>query len=280
VHLDNGWDSELAVANIENVLKSLGIDLYTHVINWEEFKDLQLAFLKASTPDSEIPTDHAIVSVLYQVALREGVRYVVAGGNYSTESIMPRTWSQGHGDWRYIKAVHRRFGNISLRTYPHRTLAQDIYYRFVRRIRWVSILDYVDYVKKDAMVTLVREAGWRDYGGKHFESIYTRFYQAHILPAKFGYDKRKAHLSGLIMSGQTTRAQALAELAKPLYDPERLRQDREYVINKFGLAPGEFDRIMALPPRRFEDYPSYEKTWHFRLLRGSYYMYKGWRGLP
>jgi N-acetyl sugar amidotransferase len=280
VHLDNGWDSELAVANIENVLKRLNIDLYTYVINWEEFKDLQLAFLKASTPDSEIPTDHAIVSVLYHVALREGVRAVVAGGNYSTESIMPRAWSQGHGDWRYIKAVHRRFGTVSLRTYPHRTLAQDIYYRFVRRIRWVSILDYVDYVKKDATAALTREAGWRDYGGKHFESIYTRFYQAYILPTKFGYDKRKAHLSGLIMSGQMTRAQALAELAKPPYDPERLAEDREYVINKFGLLAGEFDRIMALPPMRFEDYPSYEKTWRFRLLRGTYYRYKRWRGLP
>ncbi len=280
VHLDNGWNSELAVANIEKVLKHLDIDLDTHVIDWEEFKDLQLAFLKASTPDSEIPTDHAIVTLLYEVALREGVRTIVAGGNYNTESIMPRAWSHGHGDWRYIKGIHDRFGSVPLRTFPHRTLAQDIYYRFVRRIRWVTILDYIDYVKKDAKEELVRETGWVDYGGKHFESIYTRFYQAYILPAKFGYDKRKAHQSGLIMSGQTTRAEALAELAKPLYEPQKLREDREYVISKFDLTAAEFDRIMALPPRTFDDYPSYEKTWYFRLLRDSYYFYKRQRGLP
>ncbi len=159
VHLDNGWDSELAVANIENVLKRLDIDLETYVINWEEFKDLQLAFLKASTPDSEIPTDHAIVSVLYQVALREGIRTIVAGTNYATESIMPLAWSQGHTDWHYIRSLHRQFGRVPLRTYPHRTMWQDIYYRFVRRIRWVSILDYLVYVKQDAKDALSHEAG-------------------------------------------------------------------------------------------------------------------------
>ncbi len=268
VHLDNGWNSELAVKNIENVLARLGIDLHTHVIDWQEFRDLQLAFLRASTPDSEIPSDHAIFSLLYQQAKRQRVRWVVSGINVRTETHLPQAWSQGHRDWRYIRSVHRRFGSVRLRSFPHRGLARDAWYRMT--VKWLDALDYVDYVKRDAMALLQDKLGWRYYGGKHYESIYTRFYQGYILPRKFGYDKRKCHLSSLVCAGQMTRDEALAELAQETYPPELQREDLAYVCGKFGLSEAEFAAIMDLPRKRFEDYPSSRHSLAYRMMRGVY----------
>jgi hypothetical protein len=266
VHFDNGWNSELAVANIEKTLKILGIDLYTYVVDWEEFRDLQLSFLKASTPDSEIPTDHGIFSLLYHVARKEGLRCILAGTNAATESIMPLAWSRGHNDWKYIRSVQRMYGTVRLTTFPHRTLWSDAFMRFFLGIKWVHFLDYVDYNKANAEKYLETEIHWRPYGGKHYESIYTRFFQGYILPKKFGIDKRKAHLSSLIMSGQRSRAQALAELNNPPLDPSLAEEDRVFVIQKLGLTEQAFDEIMAAPPRSFHEFPSYGQSWYFRWL--------------
>lgn len=271
VHLDNGWDSELAVKNIENTLKRLNIDLHTRVLDWEEFKDLQLAFLRASTPDSEIPTDHAIVSELYKTAARIGVRYIVAGVNVRTESHLPVAWSTGHLDWRYIRGLHRRFGTRPLRGFPHLTLFDFYRYRF--SYHWIDILNYLDYNKSEAKRILERELGWRDYGGKHYESIYTRFYQGYILPRKFGYDKRRVHLSSLICSGEITREAALEALKEEPYPVDLQQSDLEYVAKKFGLTREEFDEIMRLPRKSFWDYPSYarwRKTGPYRFARAVY----------
>jgi len=268
VHLDNGWDSELAVKNIENTLKKLGIELYTHVIDWNEFKDLQLSFLRASTPDSEIPSDHAIVAIMFQIARRYGVRAIVSGYNVRTESHLPRAWSQGHLDWKYIKQVHRRFGTAKLRTFPRQGLWSSVYDRL--RVEVVDILNYVDYSKSQAMTLLEQELGWRYYGGKHYESIYTRFYQGWMLPRKFGYDKRRSHQSSLICSGLVTRDAAFAELATNPYPEDMQRADREYVIKKLGITAAEFDRIIAEPPKRFEDYPSYSNGVLYRFLSSTY----------
>jgi N-acetyl sugar amidotransferase len=278
VHLDNGWDSELAVNNIHKTLKILGIDLDTHVMDWEEFKGLQLAFLKASTPDSEIPSDHAIVSLLYQMAERIGVKYVIIGRNVRTETHVAPAWSMGHFDWKYIESVHRQFGNVPLKTFPYRTRRQDLRYR--EKQEWVNILDYVDYVKKDAIKILESELGWQYYGGKHFESIYTRFFQGYILPKKFGYDKRRGHYSSLICSGEMTREQALEALKEPPYPLEMQEADKEYVIKKFGITEEEFGRIMALPKKTIYDYPSYardDRRLMNRLLRRAYRTYRGVR---
>jgi len=278
VHLDNGWDSELAVNNIHKTLKILGIDLDTHVMDWEEFKDLQLAFLKASTPDSEIPSDHAIVSLLYQMAEKVGVKYVIIGRNVRTETHVAPAWSMGHFDWKYIESVHRQFGNVPLKTFPHRTRREDLRYR--EKQEWVNILDYVDYVKKDAIKILESELGWQYYGGKHFESIYTRFFQGYILPKKFGYDKRRGHYSSLICSGEMTREEALEALKEPPYPLEMQEVDKEYVIKKFGIAEEEFERIMALPKKTIYDYPSYardDRRLMNRLLRRAYRTYRGVR---
>jgi N-acetyl sugar amidotransferase len=254
VHLDNGWDSELAVANIEKTLNTLGIDLYTHVIDWEEFRDLQLSFLKASTPDGEVPTDHAIFALLYQLAAHHGLRHVITGTNVVSESILPEKWGYGYFDWRYVKDVHRRFGTTKLVTYPHFSLVKLFYYVFVRRIRMVSILNYINYDKKQAMDVLQGRLGWVYYGGKHYESIYTRFYQAYLLPRKFGIDKRKAHYSNLICSGQMTREQALQMMQEPVYPEHLLQEDRAYTIKKLGLSDKQFDAIMRAPNKTFLEY--------------------------
>jgi N-acetyl sugar amidotransferase len=254
VHFDNGWDSELAVKNIERVLKTLDIDLYTYVVNWPEFRDLQMAFLYASTPDGEIPTDHAINALLWREAARHGVKFIITGMNFATESINVPNWAYGHSDWRYIKDVHTRFGHLPLGTYPKFTLRYLFYVNVVLGVRTVSLLNYVDYCKETAVSLLQSDLGWIHYGGKHHESIYTRFFQGYILPQKFGIDKRYGHLSDLINSGQMSREQAIDEIRKPPYDPDIQEQDFAYVIKKLGINHEEFDRILNLPSRSFRDF--------------------------
>lgn len=268
IHMDNGWDSELAVKNIEETLKRLQIDLYTKVLDWEEFKDLQLAFLKASTPDSEVPSDHTIWAVIGDMAEKLKVRYVLSGFNVRTETHLPRAWSQGHFDWKYIQSVHRQFGKRKLKTFPHQGLFT--YYRRLLTLRRVDILNYLDYDKQEAMQLLERELGWKYYGSKHHESIYTRFYQGYILPTKFEYDKRRCHLSSQICSGQITREAALAELQRPTYAPSMQEDDCEYVAKKLSISDSEFHAIMKLPRKSFSDYPSYGRVIEGPLFKGIY----------
>jgi N-acetyl sugar amidotransferase len=278
VHLDNGWDSELAVKNIHNCLERLDIDLETHVIDWFEFRDLQLSFLRASVPDGEIPTDHAIQATMWQSAARVGVKTIVSGMNFATESSAdPIEWAYGHQDWRYIKDVHSRFGSVPLKTYPHFRIDYLLRVNGIRRVRTMSILNYMEFDKAAVQSRLVAELGWQDYGGKHHESIYTRFFQGYVLPTKFGIDKRYSHLSDLIRAEQITRDDALLELAKPPYDPELQRQDLIYVSKKLGLTPAEFDDLMALPIKSFRDYRNnydrvmlLKKTVNIMRARGLY----------
>jgi N-acetyl sugar amidotransferase len=284
VHMDNGWDSELAVSNIENVLKKLGIDLYTYVLDWQEFKDLQIAFLKASVSDAEIPTDHAIWAALYHAADQRGISYILLGTNHATEGIFPRSWTYGILDWRYIKGVHDRFGKIRLKSYPHISLFKHrFFYPVIKRIQVVSILDYMPYNKREAAEILEQQLDWRPYGGKHYESIYTRFFQGYILPRKFNIDKRRAHLSTLIMSGQITRAEALEQIQHPPYAGYMFEEDMEYVLKKFELTTGQFDKIMALPIKTYQDYPNsslYSTVLHVLGKRGLGKLARKLRLLP
>jgi len=270
VHLDNGWNSELAVSNIEKTLKILDIDLYTHVLDWDEFKDLQLSFLEASVPDAEIPTDHAIVAVIFKLAAQMDIKYIISGSNYLTEAIAVKSWSYGHSDWRYIRSIHKRFGKLKLKTYPHYSILDLFYYKIVKGQKSIKILDYVDYNKSDAMRTLENDLGWKYYGGKHYESIYTRFFQGYILTKKFGFDKRRAHLSTLICSKQMTRNEAILEIEQSPYPDGMLDSDREYVEKKLGIGSEGLRRIMHLAPMRFEDYPSYETHWLFKHFKSVY----------
>ena len=267
VHMDNGWNSELAVSNIERCVKVLDIDLFTWVLDWDEFRDLQLAFLKASTPDSEIPTDHAILAVLMKKAAEFEVRYIVSGANIATEGLAVPNWSYGHYDWKYISSVHRLFGSIPLKTFPHFGLFELAYNRYVRQQRNFYVLNYVDYHKQTAMELIQRELGWQPYSGKHHESVYTRFFQSYILPRKFGYDKRKVHLSTLIMSGQLERQQAIREMELDVCSEALIRDDKIFVCKKLGITVELFDRLMAELPKQFWDYPSNEKLFAIRFYR-------------
>jgi N-acetyl sugar amidotransferase len=249
VHFDNGWNSELSVMNIENIISRLGIDLHTYVVDWEEFRDLQLAYLRASVVDIEAITDHAIACVLIRLAGQMGIPYILSGSNVQTESTMPRSWVFPKADPVNIRAIHKAYGQRPLKTFPLFDARVRYYYTEYKGIHSVSLLNLVDYDKKVVKETIQRELAWRDYGGKHYESIWTRFYQGYILPAKFHIDKRKPHLSDLVFAGQITRDEALAELAQPIYDPAQYQEDRNFVLKKLRLTEQAFDEIMSLPPR-------------------------------
>ena len=269
VHLDNGWDSELAVMNIENIVKKLNIDLFTLVVDWQEFKDIQLAYLKASVIDIEVVSDHAIFATMYKLAKEKNIGYILSGTNVVTEHIMPPSWLYAKMDFANLKDIHTQFGTRKLKTYPIFDFKKYVYYSSVLRLVPISILNYIDYNKSEVKELIASQLNWRDYGGKHYESVFTKFYQACILPEKFKIDKRKAHLSTLICSRQLTRQAALDELSKPLYGVAELKNDREYVIKKFEMTEEEFDRIMKLPMRPHSDFKTDQKlkARYMNLLR-------------
>ena len=270
IHLDNGWNSAIAVQNINNIVSKLNFDLYTHVIDWEEFKDLQLSFLKASVVDLELTSDHAIFSVLYKLAYKYKIKYVISGFNIATEGILPKSWRGSKFDWLNIKAIQEKFGTKKLKTYPHTDFFKKAYYDMVLKIDTVQILNYLNYDKEKAKEIIIKELGWQDYGGKHFESIITRFYQGYILPTKFKIDKRKAHLSTLICSGQLTKAEAFQELRKEMYAPSQYFEDRAFFLKKFDISNAEFEAIMQLPEQPHDAYPSYETShyvYHEKFFR-------------
>lgn len=276
VHLDNGWNSELAVGNIERIVKRLDIDLYTHVIDWEEFRALQLAFFRASVVDIELLTDHAIAAVIYQVCRKHGIRYFFSGYNTATESVMPATWFHANKlDSRNIRDIYRRHGDGQpLKTFPMLSLPGFLLMSAGRVPVNIPLLNYVPYDKAAALKLLEEKLGWVNYGGKHFESRFTRFYQAYILPRKFGVDKRRAHLSSLVYSGQLTREEALQQLATEIDPQGTLEAERDYVIKKLMMTQEEFAAYMAAPAVPHLQYRSWEGLRRFlvgakRLLRGG-----------
>ncbi len=266
VHYDNGWNSELAVKNIEVVLNKLNVDLFTYVNDWEEFKDLQLSFIKASVIDIELITDQAIIAVFYKLSQKYKIKYVFTGHNVSTEFILPKHWYHWKLDGLNIKSIHRKFGCKKLKTYPIVSYFDQYYLNKTKKIQQYSLLDYVSYNKAEAKEILKKEYGWVDYAGKHNESIFTRFYQNYILPIKFDVDKRKAHLSSLICSHQATREEALAEMKNKPWETEQTKEDKEYVIKKFGLSETEFDNWMKEKPVSHYAYPSY-LTRHEKIVQ-------------
>lgn len=249
VHFDNGWNSELAVKNIENIVNKLNYDLYTYVFNWEEFRDLQIAYFKAGVVDIEVPTDYLIFAVLNKLAAKFNIKYILSGYNYATEYGMPKGWNiPNKFDHVNLSSIHERFGKVKLKNFPKFGRFQIYYYQQLRGIETTALLNHVSYVKADVKELIKKELGWQDYGGKHHESIFTRFYQGYVLPQKFGIDKRRAHWSALISSGQATREEALLALEQEPYPVDEQMKDLEYVIKKLGFTREEFDAMMKAAP--------------------------------
>lgn len=260
VHIDCGWNSEMAVKNIENIVKTLNLELHTFVVNWEEMKDLQRSFFKASLPDQDIPQDHAIFAGLYNFASENKIKYAFNGGNYATEVILPFSWGFQAMDLRHLKAIHKQFGEIKLYDYPTISFFNRfIYFSFLKRMKIISPLNYLNYRKEEAMKVLSEELGWQYYGGKHHESRFTKFFQSYYLPHKFNFDKRRAHLSSLVISGQMTRETALEEMKKSVYSSEsEINDDLEYIAKKLDWSTDEFIKIINLPPRSHKEFANNE----------------------
>lgn len=263
VHMDNGWDSETAVKNIKYVVSKLGFDYRSYVLDWEEFKDLQLSFLRASVPEIETPTDIAILAALHEIAAEHNIRYIFSGGNYVTEGILPKSWHYDAKDEKYIKSVHKKFGTKKLSTFPFFGFRKEMYYKLVKGIKIIYLLNYVSYSKKSALEILEKELDWKYYGGKHYESKYTGFVQSYILPEKFGIDYRRATFSTQICTGEMTRDEALELLSQKSYNPEIAENEKVYLCKKLGISTGEFDDIMLSPPKSYKDYPNNEKKLKF-----------------
>jgi N-acetyl sugar amidotransferase len=255
VNFDNGWHSEIAVSNIKTCLEKLGVDLITYVVEYDEMKDILLSYLKANIPWVDGPTDLALVATLYHVASKNKIRYIYVGNNFRNEGKQPDSWT--HTDSRQIKHIQRRFGNKKLKTFPNLTLFQLIRFGYIMGIKMIRPLNFMRYSKSEAKRMLEKEYGWKDYGGHHHESAFTKFVITYWLPIKFGIDKRKITYSAQIRSGMLDRKVALELLEKPSYNPQLIEEEKRYVIKKLGIDENEFKRIWNLPNKGILDYPSY-----------------------
>jgi len=269
VHFDNGWNTEIAVQNIHSIVDKLGFDLKTFVMDWEEFRDIQLAFFKASVMDLEVPTDQFIFGALNKIAQESGIKYILSGNNIATEFVIPYDWKYDKFDLVNLKAIHRLFGKLPLRKMPALGKNRIYYYKTAAKIETISLLDLVGYKKKEAIALITQELDWKNYGDKHQESVFTRWFQGYYLPVKFNIDKRKAHLSNLILNGEMTREEALEALEKPPYDVAVQQEDCIYVSKKWGLTADEFLHFMQLPVKAHTAYPN-DKTYMNYLKQRLY----------
>lgn len=259
VHVDAGWNSELAVANIERVVKHCRYDLHTHVVDWEEMRDLHLAFLRAGIPNQDVPQDHVFSASLYNFATKNGIRTIFSGGNLATEGIFPSSWHGSAMDLINLNAIHSKYGQRPLKSYSTISFFNYYFwYPFVKKMRTVRPLNYMPYVKADAIREMEHDFGYKPYDRKHGESLFTKLFQNYYLPTKFGYDKRLPHYSSLIVSGQMTREEALAKLQEPLYEPRELEADIAYFCKKLRISRAEFNALVAGENRHHTDFPTWE----------------------
>jgi N-acetyl sugar amidotransferase len=269
VHLDNGWDSENSVSNIQLLVDKLGVDYLSYVLDWQEFRELQLAFLKSSIVDLEIPTDIAIPAALHEIASKYNVKYILSGSNFTSEGILPLKWGYHvMKDMKLYNHIVRKYSAVPRKKVPAFGVIKETYYKFVRGIKTIYILDYIDYNKDSAKEFLEQEYGCNFPTGKHHESLYTKFWQSYILPVKYNIDYRKATYSTQICSGQTTREVALKKLENLSYNPEKIESEKEYVCKKLGISVAEFEEIMKLPPKNYTDFPNSEKM--IQLVHKTY----------
>lgn len=255
-HVDGGWNSEVAVHNIQVLVEKLGLDLYTEVINWEEMRDFQLAWFKSGVPHIDIPQDHAFIAVLYQFAEKYGIKAILNGGNIATECVKtPLRYFYWGTDMSHIRDVIRRFGTVEMKTYPFSSVYRHkLYLRYLRGVKVFKPLNFIPYTKAGARDELVQAYGWKPYPQKHFESRFTRFYEGYWLPTRFGFDVRRVQFSSMILTGQMTRDEALQQLQQPAYDPELIQQDFDYIAAKLGITPEELRGYGEMPLKFYSDY--------------------------
>jgi N-acetyl sugar amidotransferase len=258
-HVDGGWNSELAVHNIQVMIEKLGLDLYTEVINWEEMKDFQLAFFKSGVPHVDIPQDHAFVATLYNFADKYKIKYILNGGNISTECVRnPMEWLYYGTDMAQINDIIKRFGTVKMETFPFSSIFRHkIYLRYLKGVQVIKPLNYMPYVKKDALKLLADTYGWTPYPQKHFESRFTKFYEGYWLPERFGFDTRRVQYSSLILTKQMTREDALGKLKKPAYNPATIDDEFNYIATKLGITPAKLREYFNMEKESYTDYKNH-----------------------
>lgn len=263
-HVDGGWNSELAVHNIQVLVDKLGVDLFTEVVNWAEMRDFQLAWFKSGVPHLDIAQDHAFIATLYNFADKHGIKYILNGGNISTECVRnPMEFFYYGTDMLHIRAIIRQFGTVEMKTYPFSSIFRHkIYLRYVRRIKVVRPLNFRPYIKADAVRLLEQEYGWKPYPQKHFESRFTKFFESYWLPERFHFDPRRVQYSSLILTGQMTREEALKKLEKPAFNPSIIDQDFEYIANKLSISTDELNHYFTMPKKFYWDYNNQEKIFN------------------
>jgi N-acetyl sugar amidotransferase len=263
-HVDGGWNSELAVHNIQVLVDRLGLDLYTEVINWQEMRDFQLAFFKSGVPHLDIPQDHSFVATLYNFADKYNIKYILNGGNISTECVRnPMEWLYYGTDMVQLRDIMDRFSTVKMETYPFSSIFRHkIYLRYIRGVKVVKPLNYRPYIKAEALNLLEKEYGWKPYPQKHFESRFTKFYEGYWLPERFGFDTRRVQYSSLILTGQMKREDALEKLKKPAYDPETIGSEFNYIATKLGITDGELRSYLTMPKKYYWDYKNMESVFN------------------
>lgn len=270
LHMDNGWNSEISVVNIKRMIEKLELDYMSNVLDWNEFRDVQLAFLKSSIVDLEMPTDIAILSSIYKTAEKYKIPYIISGGNYSGEGILPLTWGYHVlKDMKLYRHIVRKYSTVKLRKTPTVGLLGEFYYKFIKRIRTVYPLNYVNYDKDLAREFLKKEFGWQDYGGKHHESRITAFWQSYAMPTKYNMDYRRATFSSQICTGQISREEALRCLEEKPYVQENIDKDKLYIAKKYQISLAEFENYLSLKPKTYKDFPNNKK-----LIEAFYRLYR------
>jgi N-acetyl sugar amidotransferase len=264
VHMNNGWNKPTAEQNIKIIADKLNVDLESVVLDWEEFREIQLAFLRSSIVDVEIPTDLAIPAALHQTAAKYGIKHIFSGGNYATEGILPRVWGyHGMKDMRLYNHIVKKYGKIKRKKTPKFGIWEEFFYKFFKGIRMSYLLNYVNYDKSSAQQELINKYGIHPFDRKHSESIYTSFFQVYVMPVKYGFDYRRATYASQICSGKLTREEAILLLTQPSYDSSSMEEDKAYICKKLGLHLSEFDSLMNASPLTYRDFPNSEKWIEF-----------------
>ena len=267
VHVDAGWNTEIAVENIQKMCKALKMDLHTIVIDWPAMKELQRAYMFSSLPNLDVPQDHVFLAAMYSYAKKYKIRYMLNGSNLATEGILPQAWGYAAVDFKNIKSVYKKCGRGKriFHKYPHFNILQYFYYQLT--VTRVNLLNYIPYSKKDALKILAEKFGWQYYGGKHFESRFTKFFQSYYLPRKFHYDKKRAHLSSLVGGGEMAREEALQEMEDTsVYPEEQMLEDRDYILKKLDISMVEWEQCMKAPNKSEEDYGNSKKLIQFLVM--------------